>query len=48
MILLNVKSYGFDKIYMENELIGDTLYQIIDQFNKEKNYMHKVLIKTLK
>ena len=32
----NVKPYGFDKTYMDKELIGDKLYQIIDQFNERK------------
>ena len=30
---VNVKPYGFDKMYMDKELIEDKLYQIIDQFN---------------
>ena len=33
---VNVKSYGFDKMYMDKELIEDKLYQIIDQFNERK------------
>ena len=32
----NVKTYGFDKMYMDKELIEDKLYQIIDQFNEKK------------
>ena len=26
---------------MDKELIGDKLYQIIDQFNEKKNYIYK-------
>ena len=33
---INVKPYGFDKMYIHKELIEDKLYQIIDQFNKRK------------
>ena len=33
---VNVKPYGFDKMYMNKELIDDKLYQIIDQFNERK------------
>ena len=33
---INVKSYGYDKIYMGKDLIEDKLYQLIDQFNKRK------------
>ena len=33
---VNVKSNGFDKMYMDKELIEDKLYQIIDQFNERK------------
>ena len=32
----NVKPYGFDKMYMDKELIGDNLHQIIDQSNERK------------
>lgn len=32
----NVKSYGFDKIDMNEDLIKDKLYEIKDQFNKRK------------
>ena len=32
-----VKQYGFDKIYMDIDLREDKLYQIIDQFNKNKS-----------
>ena len=33
---INVNPYGFDKMYMNKELIEDKLYQIIDQFNEKK------------
>ena len=33
---VNVKAYGFDKIYMDIELIEDKLYQIINQFSERK------------
>ena len=33
---VNVKLYGFDKIYVDKELIERRLYQIIDQFNERK------------
>ena len=33
---VNIKPYGFDKMYMDKELKG-TLYQIIDQLNERKN-----------
>ena len=33
---VNVRPYGFDKMYMDKELIEDNLYQIIDQFNERK------------
>ena len=33
---VNAKPYGFDKIYMDEELIEDKLYQIIEQFNERK------------
>ena len=33
---VNIKPYGFDKIYMGKELIEDVLYEIIDQFNERK------------
>ena len=43
---VNVKPYGFDKIYVDKELIEDKLYQIIDYFNEI--YIYKVLSITLK
>ena len=33
---VNVKLYGFDKMYVNKELIKDKLYQVIDQFNERK------------
>ena len=33
---VNVKPYGFNKMYMDEELIEDKLYQITDQFNTLK------------
>ena len=33
---VNVTPYGFDKMYMDKELIEDKLYQIIDQFIERK------------
>ena len=33
---VNVKPYGFNKMYMDEELIEDKLYQIIDKFNTLK------------
>ena len=36
LIKVNVKWYGFDKIYMDKELIEHNLYQITDQFNERR------------
>ena len=33
---VNVKQYGFDKMYMDKDLKEDKLYQIIDQFDERK------------
>ena len=33
---VNVKSYEFDKRYVDKDLIENKLYQIIDQFNERK------------
>ena len=33
---VNVKPYGFDKMYMDKELIEDHLDEIIDQFSERK------------
>ena len=32
----NAKPYGFDKMYIDKELIEDNLYQIKDQFNERR------------
>ena len=34
---VNVKSYSFDKMYMDKDLVEDKLHQIINQFN-ERNF----------
>ena len=33
---VNVKPYGFDKMYMDKDLIEHKLYQIIHHFNERK------------
>ena len=33
---INAKPYGFDKMYIDKELIKDNLYQIKDQFNERR------------
>ena len=33
---VNVKPYGFDKVYMDKDLIEDKLFQITDPFNERK------------
>ena len=33
---VDVELHGFDKMYMDKDLIQDNLYQILDQFNKKK------------
>ena len=43
---VNVKAYGFDKIYMDKELMTYNLYQITDQFNE--SFIYKVLFNTIK
>ena len=43
---VNVKPYGFDKMYMDKKIIKNKLYQILDQFNEKKNYNCKVLFNT--
>ena len=36
---VNVKPYGFDKIYVDKDLIKDRLYKLIDQYDEPKiNY----------
>ena len=32
---VNVKPYGFDKMFMNKDLIEDNFYQIIDRFNEK-------------
>ena len=32
----NVKPYGYDKMYIDKDLIGKKLHQLIDQSTKEK------------
>ena len=44
---VNVKPYGFDKMYMDKELIEDKSYQIIDQFNERKITSRKFYSKHL-
>ena len=34
---VNVKLFGFDKMYIDKEFVENKLYQIIDQFNERKN-----------
>ena len=38
---LNVKPYGFDKMYMDENLIKDKLYQIIEQLLERKIILTK-------
>ena len=33
---VNIKSYGYDKIYMDKHLIEDNFCQLIDQLNERK------------
>ena len=33
---VNVKPFGYDTMFMDKDLIEDKLYEIIDQFNKNK------------
>ena len=33
---VDVKPYGFDKMYMDKELIENNLYEIIDRFSERK------------
>ena len=33
---INVKPYRYDQMNMDNELIKDKMYQLIDQFNDRK------------
>ena len=34
--MLNSRPYGFDKIYMDKELVEDKLYKTMDQYNERK------------
>ena len=36
-IQVNVKPWGYDKMYMDKDLIEDKLYQLVDQFNERKS-----------
>ena len=38
---VNVKPYGFDKMYMGKEIIEDKLYRIIDHFNENRTHLQK-------
>ena len=38
---VNVKPYGFDKMYMDKEIIEDKLYQMIDHFNENRTHLQK-------
>ena len=44
---VDVNQYGFDKIYMDKELIKDKLYQVIHQFNERKITSKKIYLKLL-
>ena len=33
---VNVKPYGYDKMYMYKDLVEDKLYELIDQFSETK------------
>ena len=33
---VNVKPYGFDKMYLDKDLIEEKLYQIMNQFSERK------------
>ena len=35
-INVNVKPHGYDKMYIDTDLIEDKLYQLMDQFNERK------------
>ena len=36
---VNVKTYGFDKMNMDKDIVEDKPYQIIDQFNETKLHL---------
>ena len=40
---VNVKPYEFDKMYMDEEIIEDNLYQIVDQLNKKKLHLRSFI-----
>ena len=42
-----IKPYGFDKMYMDRNLIEDKLFQRIDQFNGKKVKPVKFYVKLL-
>ena len=33
---VDVEPYGYDKMYMDKDLVEDKLHQLTDQFNKRK------------
>ena len=33
---VDVEPYGYDKMYMDKDLVEDNLHQLTDQFNKRK------------
>ena len=37
---VNIKAHGYDKTYIDKDLMEDTLHQSIDQFN-ERNVNHR-------
>ena len=47
LIKFSVKRYGFDKMYIDKELIEDKLCQIIDQFNEIANFYSLLLSKIM-
>ena len=47
LIKFSVKRYGFDKMYIDKELIEDKLCQIIDQFNERANFYSLLLSKIM-
>ena len=36
---VNVNTYGFDKLHMDEDLMENKLFQIIDQFNEKKVFI---------